>query len=64
MSELEVVAIEVINKGTHRGKKKVQPQQIHEQIISELWIVSTGLIYMELESLVEGRRQRKYLKVQ
>ena len=63
MSELEVVAIEVINKGTHRRKKKVQAQQIHEQIISELWTVSSGLIYMELESLMEGRRQRKYLKV-
>lgn len=52
-----------MNKGTHRGNKKVQPQQIHEQIISELWTVSSGLIYMELESLTERRRQRKYMKV-
>ena len=43
MIELEVMAIEVTNKGTHRGNKKVQPQQISEQIISELWIMSSGL---------------------
>lgn len=40
-----------MNKGTHGGNKKVPPQQIHEQIISELCTVSSGLIYMELESL-------------
>lgn len=43
MIELEVMTIEVTKKGTHRGNKKVQPQQISEQIISELWTTSSGL---------------------
>lgn len=46
ISESEVMAIEIIHKGTHRLKKKIQLQQIHQQNLSERGNPSGSLVYM------------------